>query len=271
MKFTKISHTITKKWKKILIENRAEACTICIDHHLTKNNLLLCLKKVTLKELYSILVSQQYFKSLFPDSNLDWKLIYLMPKETTRTTSFRAFQYKILNYVLYLNKIIFRFGKSPSPLCSFCKLHDGTLIHVFTSCNQVISLWIKIKLFFSEYVQLAPLSPKIPNFRLVENNDKSFLIQIKKVTGFKSLRINYWEINQLTSKYQMNFLGKTYKKVHKKETSPPKFTYSTYSRDQFQLKLTIFIFWTKLVQKRYFQPKTDTMNTTIEFCIFEYI
>ena len=32
--------------------------------------------------------------------------------------------------VLYLNKMIFCFRKSSSPLCSFCKLHDETVIHL---------------------------------------------------------------------------------------------------------------------------------------------
>ena len=159
-KFTQISHAIPKKWKQILRENGAKTCVIYLDHHLIKNNLLLSLEKLTSKELYSILISkktsiptsQQYFNSLFPDSNLDWKLIYLLPREISRSTSCRAFQYKILKNVLYLNKMLFRFGKTPSPLCSFCKLHDETLIHLFSSCNQVISLWIEIKLFFSEYI-----------------------------------------------------------------------------------------------------------------------
>ena len=39
-------------------------------------------------------------------------------------------------------------GKSPSPLCSFCKFLDKTLTHLFGSCNQVISLWIEIKFSF---------------------------------------------------------------------------------------------------------------------------
>ena len=38
-----------------------------------------------------------------------------------------------------------------------------------------------------------------------------------------------------------------------------------------QLKLTIFIFWTKLAQKGCFQSKTDAKNTAIEFWIFELI
>ena len=79
-----------------------------------------------------------------------------------------------INNVLYLNKMPLRFGKTPSPLRSFCKLHEETLIHLFSSCNQVISLWIEIKLFFSEYIQLTFLSPQIATFGLVKGNDKSF-------------------------------------------------------------------------------------------------
>ena len=40
---------------------------------------------------------------------------------------------------------------------------------------------------------------------------------------------------------------------------------------KFQLKLTSLIFWTKFLPKGYFQSKTNKMNTTIEFCIFELV
>ena len=40
----------------------------------------------------------------------------------------------------------------------------------------------------------------------------------------------------------------------------------------FQLKLTNAIFWTKFDKKNsYFQSKSDKIDTTIEFCIFEKI
>ena len=94
-KFTRISRAIPKKWKQILRENGAETCVKYQDQHLIKNNLLLSLEKLTSKELYSILISkktsiptsQQYFNSLFPDSNLDRKWIYLLPREISRSTS----------------------------------------------------------------------------------------------------------------------------------------------------------------------------------------
>ena len=149
------------------------------------------MEKLTSKELYSILISkviskkssiltsQQYFNSLFPDS------IYLLPRKISTSTNFRTFQYKILYNVLYLNKMLFRFRKSPSPLCSFYKLHDKTLIHFFGSCNQVISLWIEIKLLFSEYIQLTLLSQQIVAFSLLKGTDKAFLIQNMTLMVFK--------------------------------------------------------------------------------------
>ena len=37
----------------------------------------------------------------------------------------------------------------------------------------------------------------------------------------------------------------------------------------FQLNLTILSFWTKFTQKKYFRLKTEDVNITIEFWIFE--
>ena len=120
-KFSQMSHTIPKKWKQILRENGSEACVIYLDHHLIKNNLPLSLEKLTSKELYSMLISKKMHthftaNSLFPDSNIDWKLIYLLPRKISRSTSFRAFHFKILNNVLYLNNI--SFGKISSSFMS---------------------------------------------------------------------------------------------------------------------------------------------------------
>ena len=39
-----------------------------------------------------------------------------------------------------------------------------------------------------------------------------FKIQIRKATSFKSLRVNWWEINQVASKCQINFFGQNLQK-----------------------------------------------------------
>ena len=40
---------------------------------------------------------------------------------------------------------------------------------------------------------------------------------------------------------------------------------------KFQLKLPIFMFWTKFIQKGYFRLKTEKVNMTIEFCILKLV
>ena len=66
-------------------------------------------------------MSQGYFEAFFEPTTIDWKDIYLSPHKTTINTKYCLFQYKILNNVLYLNKILFKFGNVKSPVCSFCK------------------------------------------------------------------------------------------------------------------------------------------------------
>ena len=44
----------------------------------------------------------------------------------------RNFQHKILHkIILYLNKMLFTFGKTKTPLYSFCHLYDETIKHIF--------------------------------------------------------------------------------------------------------------------------------------------
>ena len=68
------------------------------------------LGKIIFKAL--ALSAQSYFEKIFKNSNLDWKAIYLLPRTATVDTTIRGFQYKLLNNVLFLNQILYRFGIS---------------------------------------------------------------------------------------------------------------------------------------------------------------
>ena len=106
---------------------------------------------------YSILIgskdskpsSQLYYKNVFQSSNLDWKTIYMLPRIVTEDSILGLFEYKLLNNVLYLNKMLFRFGKIDSPLCSFCKMIDETPLHLFYNCTKTKLLWDQLKEFIS--------------------------------------------------------------------------------------------------------------------------
>ena len=127
-----------------------------LDHHLVNNNSIVALKELHLKDIISLLISQnmststsqQCCKTLFPHLNLDEKVIYFLPRILTKNTSLRAFQYKVLNNVLYLNHKFFHFRVSTTSLCLYCNQHNEAVQHLFSTCNQVISLWTEIKLYF---------------------------------------------------------------------------------------------------------------------------
>ena len=92
------------------------------------------MNKLNRATLYDILIdankikptSQTYFKNLFPNFKPDWKRINLLPRSVTLDSSFRMFQYKLLNNVLYLNNMLFRFKIVDSPLCSYHNEEEET-------------------------------------------------------------------------------------------------------------------------------------------------
>ena len=121
--------------------------------------------------------SQQYFKILFPHLDFDWKLIYLLPRILTKNTSLRAFQYNVLNNVLYLNHKLFQFRVRTISLCSYCNQHDETVQHIFSTCNQVILLWTEIKLYFLNDIKLIALCPQISILGFTNADDRCFITQ----------------------------------------------------------------------------------------------
>ena len=60
----------------------------------------------------------------------------MLPRIVTKDSRLRGFQYKLFNNVLDLQKMLFRFGKVDSPLCSFCKMIDETPLHLLITQKQ---------------------------------------------------------------------------------------------------------------------------------------
>ena len=89
---------------------------------LIKKHQILSLNKLNSAILYEILInannskpnSQTYFENLFSNFKPDWKSIYLLPRRVILDTNVRMSQYKLLDNVLYLNNMLFRFKKVDS-------------------------------------------------------------------------------------------------------------------------------------------------------------
>ena len=81
----------------------------------------------------------------------------------------------------------------------------------------------------------------------------------EKAIAFNFPRINYWEINQVTSECQIDILDETSKKRSKTEKEfdgdHPIFHILNSLGSNFQLRLTTLIVWIKFTQKGYSQSK----------------
>ena len=138
--FIQLLHAIPKSWKEDLSNVKENIHNLIIrDHPIIRKYHTYFLDRLSSKEIYNFLIAQKeeqtasrlYYQQKFSNSNLDWKKMYLLVRIVTKDSTLRAFQFKLLNNVLYLNKVLFKCGKSGSPLCSFCNVKDETPYHLF--------------------------------------------------------------------------------------------------------------------------------------------
>ena len=178
-------NAIPSNWKNIIKQNNDINTFTTTQHHFIRNSRVLTVQKVTSKELYWILIttvkykptSQKYFEKKFTDLSLDWKEIYMIPRIVSSNTYMRYFQYKVLNNTLFLNKKLFLFKKSNSPLCSFCNEEDETVFHLYFYCPNVRNIWNQLDFYLAEDFLLAPqtLQAAVFGFSEKDNTEKVIL------------------------------------------------------------------------------------------------
>ena len=72
----------------------------------------------------------------------------------------RIFQYKILNNVLYLNKLLYKMKIVKSPLCYFCREQNETPIHLFCRCKVTLDYWSNLQAWLKSILNLPDLTPE---------------------------------------------------------------------------------------------------------------
>ena len=60
--------------------------------------------------------------------------------------------------------MLFTFGKTKAPLCSFCHSCDETIKHILLECIHVKQLWNHLRLFLTNHISLPILTPKTAIF-----------------------------------------------------------------------------------------------------------
>ena len=111
-------------------------------------------KTVSVSIRLAILIIQVYpsarhkFSTLFQNSgDLNWEVIYQIPHVVTLDTKTRVFQYKLLNRIIYTNKSLYKMKMIDSPLCTFCKISDESLEHLFCRCDFIVAFWMSVVLW----------------------------------------------------------------------------------------------------------------------------
>ena len=109
---------------------------------------------------------------------MNWKEIYILPRKVSIDTLLRMFQYKILNNILFVNKLLFKFKKVRSPLCSFCNSAVEMPLHIFYTCNITKRLWNELQYFVSQYLYIPEITPQSALFVFfnIGNQQQNFLL-----------------------------------------------------------------------------------------------
>ena len=109
-------------------------------------------------------------KAQFPNGSLTLKCEFdltgdqlqkvdILPHTVCCEPYIKAFQYKVLNSILYTNTKLYKIGFATDDTCSFCKSHPETLSHLFFDCIYSQSFWKEFELYFhcisKEFVSLS--------------------------------------------------------------------------------------------------------------------
>ena len=140
------------------------------------------METLTSKVIYAELISRIYKKATAQQNietklrsvasqtiNLDWKIIYMLPRKTVISTSIRMFQYRLLNNILYSNKCLYKMKLVESPHCSQCRTVDENPFHFFSACPVTLQIWEELKKGLSPEIQLHPLTPLNAVLGIVED------------------------------------------------------------------------------------------------------
>ena len=199
---------IPLNWR--IINNCSSTNLFLLNHHLAKKNNLINPDKLHSHELYNMLVyisphkptSQLYFECFFREQDLNWRDIYLFQQKTSLECYVRSFWYRVLNNIIYFNKKHFIFGKSSSPLYSFCKNADETILRVFCECDITKESWKILISFFDKCLNFSYLTPQtafleFPNTYCNDVLLKNHILLLFKIYVYNSRKHEKNSLNNL--------------------------------------------------------------------------
>ena len=78
------------------------------------------------------------------EGELEWSKIFLLPKQATKDTKLRWFQYRLLHRILPSNKYLMKIGVKNNDNCDLCNQNTEDIEHLFWHCEKVQSFWSEV-------------------------------------------------------------------------------------------------------------------------------
>lgn len=147
MEYNSLISSIPSKWKKLL---RSDSLGL---EQILYNDTLLS-KKITSNRIYWNLIENNFYDSRFEIKKQKWQLdlstqidqdfwdsIMVRTYNMFSDVSTKYFVFRLLLRLITTKVLRNKFDAQVSPLCSFCKTTDETVVHLFWHCPQVRKLW----------------------------------------------------------------------------------------------------------------------------------
>ena len=139
--------------------------------------------------------------------------VYILPRTVCCEPYIKAFQYKVLNCILYTNTKLYKIGFSTDDTCSFCKSHPETLSHLFFDCIYSQSFWKEFEHFF-HFISKEPVSLTLKDVIIGIIDSKRPLLLVAKLYLWSCRRTKILpEIIGLKHKVKTKFEIKKYVNV----------------------------------------------------------
>ena len=145
---------------------------IDLNHHLIIYNQILATKKLIPKELYSLSIAlknelpkfQKYFCNIFPNLEVEWKEIYLLPCKVSTDTNLQMFHYKYWTiFYILINSFSFLIKKILNCVITVdYKMRQ--LNKIFEESKFPIKLWSDLKDYCQYSFDLPILNPQSATF-----------------------------------------------------------------------------------------------------------
>ena len=110
------------------------------------------------RDHYALIISKkalspsngQKLKYEFDLSDDDLKQVFSLAHSIAFEPYVKAFEYKVLNFILYTNYKLYKIGYIEDDSCSFCKLKPETLHHFFFYCTHARRFWHEFESYYSD-------------------------------------------------------------------------------------------------------------------------